>query len=156
MGKKSLVVYYSKNGNTKKVAERISEILWCDIEEIKDLENRNGKWAYIKSCIDAKFGRFTSIDEDFPEIKKYDLIIIGTPTWAGSLTPAVRTFIKEYGTSKNVAFFCTCGGGNTNSVFKEMETKTKKPIAILSLKDKEIQDLSYIPKVLEFVERLKG
>ena len=44
---KALVVYYSGRGRTKKVAEAISNILSCDIEELVDTEDRTGLLGYI-------------------------------------------------------------------------------------------------------------
>jgi flavodoxin len=39
---KSLVVYYSRSGNTRFVAEQISEEIGADIEEIIDIKKRKG------------------------------------------------------------------------------------------------------------------
>ncbi|MDY6965570.1 MAG: hypothetical protein SVM80_06305 [Halobacteriota archaeon] len=39
---KSHLVYYSRTGTTKKVADAISDIINCDIEEIVDTKDRSG------------------------------------------------------------------------------------------------------------------
>jgi flavodoxin len=39
---KTLVVYYSRTGTTRKVAEAIAGILRCDIEEVVDTKKRSG------------------------------------------------------------------------------------------------------------------
>ena len=44
---KVLVVYYSRTGNTKFVAEAIAQSLEADIEEIKDGKNRMGVFGFL-------------------------------------------------------------------------------------------------------------
>ena len=42
---KSLVVFYSRTGTTKRVAESISNLLKCDVEEVIDTKSRNNTFA---------------------------------------------------------------------------------------------------------------
>ena len=44
---RSLVVYYSRTGVTKKVAEAISQMLGADIEEIIDRRDRRGPKGFF-------------------------------------------------------------------------------------------------------------
>ena len=74
---KTLVVYYSRSGNTKKIAEEISSKLKCEIEEIVDSKNRKGMLGWIISAIDAH-SKLTTIGEIIKDPTKYDLIVIGT------------------------------------------------------------------------------
>jgi len=46
---KILVVFYSRSGRTKKIAEAISDILKCDKEEIFDLKNRKGIPGFLSA-----------------------------------------------------------------------------------------------------------
>ena len=50
---KSLVVYYSRTGNAKFVAQTIAEQLGSEIEEIKDLKSREGALGWISAGRDA-------------------------------------------------------------------------------------------------------
>ena len=50
---KPLVIFYSRTGWTKKVAENISKNLNCDIEEVVDHKKRNGLFRFITSGRDA-------------------------------------------------------------------------------------------------------
>ncbi len=91
---KILVAYYSKTGNTRRVAKEVAKRLGADIDEIKDLKNRDGIGGWIGSGVDALKENLTKI-----EVKKdpgeYDLVIVGTPVWAGKTTPATRTYVVE-------------------------------------------------------------
>lgn len=50
---KTLVVFYSRTGNTKKMAKILAKELHADIDEIVDLKNRKGILGYIFSGRDA-------------------------------------------------------------------------------------------------------
>ncbi len=60
---KSLVVFYSRTGTTKRVAESISNLLKCDVEEIVDRKNRKGPLGYLKSESDAMSKKLTVIKD---------------------------------------------------------------------------------------------
>ncbi|MBN1851060.1 MAG: flavodoxin domain-containing protein [Deltaproteobacteria bacterium] len=71
---KSIVIYYSQSGNTRKVAKAIHKGMRqvageCDIVQVKDI--------------------------DPSSINQYDLIGLGSPVWDGGFTPNVRIFMKE-------------------------------------------------------------
>ena len=107
---KSLVVYYSRTGKTKFVAETIAEKLGSGIEEIVDLKGREGKMGWMSATRDASNEKETPIAPTKKNPKDYDLLIIGTPVWAFNLTPAIRTYIKNNDLSgKKVALFFTLG-----------------------------------------------
>ena len=44
---KSLVVYYSRTGNTRFAAEKIAKNLNADLCEILDKKNRKGKFVFL-------------------------------------------------------------------------------------------------------------
>lgn len=105
---KSLVVYYSRTGNAKFVAEIIAAELGSDIEEVVDLKSREGKLGWMSAGREAMSGKETQIapTKKFPQ--NYDLLIIGTPVWAWGPTCAIRTYLNNNDLSgKKVALFFT-------------------------------------------------
>jgi flavodoxin len=107
---KSLVLYYSRTGKTKFVAETIAVELGSDVEEIVDLKSREGKLGWMSATQDASRGKETKIALTKKSPNDYDLLIVGTPVWAFSLTPAIRTYLKNVDLSgKKVALFFTFG-----------------------------------------------
>lgn len=154
---KTLVLYYSRTGTTKKVGEEIAKALKADSEEIVDLKNRDGPIGWVIAGKDAMRKNLTKIKEISKDIKSYDLIVVGTPNWAGTMTPAIRTFLdKNKGNIKKVAFFSTMGGANPANVFIQMEECCTKPISIMSVQTKEVKDNSYLSKVENFVNLIKN
>ena len=81
---KSLVVYYSRTGNTKFVAEEIAAEIGADIEEIVDLKSRAGTMGWLSAGRDATINRQTKIAETKRNPADYDLVVVGSPVWAWS------------------------------------------------------------------------
>jgi len=116
---KTLVVYYSRTGNTKFVAEEITAELGADIEEVVDLKKRDGKMGYLSASRDATGNRQTSIAETQRNPADYDLVVIGTPVWFWSPSSAIRTYVDRHDFSgKNLALFFTLDGGPRGVVEK--------------------------------------
>jgi flavodoxin len=103
---KTLVIYYSRTGNARFMAETIAAEFGADIEEVVDLKNRQGRLAFMPAGRDAMRGKETEIAQTKRAPADYDLIVIGQPVWAGSPTPAIRTYVKKNDLSeKKVALF---------------------------------------------------
>ena len=146
---KTLIVYHTRTGNAKFIAETIAAELGADIEEVIDLKSRQGKLGWLSAGRDAMREKEAEISQTKRTPTDYDLIIIGQPIWAGSPTPAIRTYLNKNDLSgKKVAlFFSDVGLGKAvektkslmpNSTFvgelalsKALESKeeTKKKIA---------------------------
>lgn len=114
---KTLVVYYSRTGNARFVAETIAAEVGADVEEVVDQKNRSGALVYLTGGSAARRGKETKISASTKSSAEYDLVVVGTPVWAGRPTPAIVTYLKKNDLSgKKVAVFFTQGG--------------KKPVAI--------------------------
>ncbi|MDO4847806.1 MAG: flavodoxin [Clostridiaceae bacterium] len=114
---KTAIVYYSMSGNVKSVAEKLSVTLNADLIEIKP----------VKAFPDKGFGKFfwggkSAVMGETPELEpysfnadEYETVIIGSPIWASSFAPPVRTFLCDnrdvLRQKKLAAFFCQSGNG---------------------------------------------
>ena len=120
---RSLVVFYSRTGNSKFVAEKVASELSADTEEVVDLKNRRGLFGFIKAGYDATRGKETKIEKTQKSPRDYDLIVVGTPVWNSRLTPAIRTYLKENDLSqKRVALFSTDEGGGSKKTLSMMKS----------------------------------
>lgn len=119
---KSLVVYYSKSGNSKFVAQTIAEKIGADTEEVIDKKNRRGWIGFLTAGFDATLGKETQIEETKFQPKNYDLVVVGTPIWNSRPAPAIRTYLNKNDLSQQkVAFFCTLGGSKEEKVTANMK-----------------------------------
>ncbi|MBR9705449.1 hypothetical protein GOV14_00275 [Candidatus Pacearchaeota archaeon] len=149
--KKILVVFYSRTGNTKKVARIISKQLGAELSEITPLTNYHGGVGFLKAFLSGMFHRSPKI-KHYKMPTNYDLVIIGTPKWPGGVSSPIRTFLKNE-KFRRVAFFCTKGG--LGSPFKPMEKLSNKPLATLDIDAKETSDNSYKQKIVDFLNKIK-
>ena len=134
---KILVAFYSRTGNTKKLGEMIAKSLNADIDEIIDKKNRSGIIGWLGGVKDVLFKKPTEI-ENKKKSEEYDLVIIGTPVWVGNIVPAIRAYLSK-NRFNHTAFFCTYGS-NEGKTFNEMEQLSSKPVSVLGLKTKNIND----------------
>ena len=112
---KTLILYYSRTGNTKLCCEALQKELGADMIEIKDLKNRSGGWGFFTGAVGSMFDVHTDIDPVTPDLSPYKNIIIASPIWTGTLSTAIRTLIdKNRWDGRRVMLFTT-----TNAAEKE-------------------------------------
>ena len=154
---KILVVYYSRTGFTRKIATLISERLKADLDEVIDKKDRSGSMGYILAGKDAMKKELTGITY-IRDPKDYDLVLIGGPVWAFTVSPAIRTYLDRNADTlkiKNVAFFATQGSSGAEGKFKAMEeTLGTVPIATLIINSKDFRSKVYVQKVDKFVDAM--
>jgi flavodoxin len=124
MEMKSMVVYYSLEGNTRYVADKIAEKLGADMLRLEPVKPYpTGK---ISKFI---FGGKSAVCGEMPELKQYyfnkndyDIIILGTPVWAGTFTPPIKTFISKNNLSdKKIALYACSTGGNAGKCLQKLQ-----------------------------------
>lgn len=150
---KTLIVFFSLTGNTRKIAQAISDELNGTLEEIQDTRNRNGIAGYLLSIIEALFKKRSKIQEVKHDPSAYDLVIIGTPVWAFNISSPVRTYLEQKKKSINAAaFFVTCTASGGKKVLQDMTNLYgKKASALLEIKEEDIKSGKYLEKVKQFM-----
>ena len=140
--KRVLVVYYSRTGTTREVARAIRDELGADVERIADRKRRRGVAGYLQAGFDALRQRSAVIGPMNTDPGDYDLVIVGTPIWNASVTPAVRAYLEANRERlRRVAFFCTASGVGRARVFRQMEAICgKAPLATLMVTADEVRD----------------
>lgn len=154
--KNVLIAYYTRSAHTEKVVTKLAKDLNADTEKIVDLKSRKGVLGFIIGGRDAKLKKLTSIEPVKHNPKDYDLVILATPTWASTLTPALNTYIEQHKTEfKKVAFLVTQGGGCNGKIYKDLETLAEKsPIATVDFSRSDIQTNKWLEKLKTFTESL--
>ena len=131
-----LVVYYSRSGNTRFVAENIADFLGADVEEIIDKSDRSGPIGWIKSGMHATLEADTEIEKLEYSPSNYDIVVLGSPVWNKRITPAMRTYLKKSNfPNSEIAFFNTNDSDEAQNTFGTMKDLLggKEPISTLVL-----------------------
>ena len=150
---KILVVYYSRSGRTRRVAKALAGRLNSSFEEIVETRGRDGFLGYLRSIIEARRKQSADIAPARNDPSTFDLVVIGTPVWAWSVSSPVRAYLAA---NKNrlpeVAFFCTLGGKGSETAFAQMQSIVgKPPRATCAITGRE----AYGPKLATFAEALR-
>ena len=154
--KKILVVYFSRSGNTRKVAEIISQKLNCENVLIVT-RSYSGLTGYTRALIDTLRHRQVTIEPILRNLENYELILIGSPIWASAPAAPVRAFLLQYQPKlKKVGFFVTqAGSRGSQSVFQEMQRLSKKtPIGSFVISDQDLKSSAADQRMEAFIESI--
>lgn len=125
---KTLVVYYSQSGNTEKIAKKVAEATGADIELIETVSPYTGDYQKIVS--DAQ----DEVEHDYQRpikplkhnVKDYDRIIVGTPTWWYKMASPVLTFLSTNDFHGKVVVPFMTNAGWPGTVIKDMTRVAEK------------------------------
>ena len=113
---RSLVVYYSASGNTRRVAQAIAEQLGADIFEVtpaqpytsSDLNWTDRSSRVVQEYEDESQRNISLTSTTVPDWENYENVFIGYPIWWGIAAWPVNGFVSANDFSgKNVVPFCT-------------------------------------------------
>ncbi|MBU1132103.1 NAD(P)H-dependent oxidoreductase [Patescibacteria group bacterium] len=123
---KILVIYYSLDGNTKFISEKIAESIGADILELKpkkELVPASGFLRYFWGGRQAIMGGKPELESLEKNCADYDLVFLGTPVWALKYAPPVNTFFSNVKLeNKKIALFC-CHGGAPGGTLNKMKKR---------------------------------
>lgn len=121
---KALIVYYSMSGNVKQTAEAIAAETGADLLALYPVKAYPDKGAkkYLWGGKCALMGDKPRLQPYIFSADRYDTVIFGSPVWASSFTPPLRTFIEENRAAlagkRLAAFVCYMGSGDQKALKK--------------------------------------
>ena len=129
---RSLVVYFSASGVTKKVAERLAEATSSDLFEIvpeKPYTKADLNWNDSKSRSTVEMKDRSSrpaISSKVENISDYYTIFVGFPIWWYREPSIIDTFLESYDLSgRTVIPFATSGGSGMNGISENFKAIAK-------------------------------
>jgi flavodoxin len=153
---KVLVVYYSRTGRTRTIAQTIAKRLGADLDEIVDHKKRSGLLGWLRAGRDAGSRRLTQITAK-RNPTSYEMVVLGGPIWYGNMTPAIRTYLTNHKLAgKRLALFFTSSGNKIERAVTEIRELTKGTtvLATLGLTAKEVKSEQYAAQVKAFADKL--
>lgn len=108
---KAIVLYYSKSGNTEKLAERICKDLDCEKLRIEPEKEYGNYFSAVVRVAKEKRKQITpAFVTEIPDLMAYDVVLIGYPVWYQDMPAFVAEFVRQCDLScKTVIPFATFG-----------------------------------------------
>ena len=121
---KSVVVYYSQTGATKKLAEVFQKAKNADAVELKLVTPYPSTYDSTIAAVAAQREgkQWPALENAKVELAKYDTVYLGYPIMFGTFTPPIYTFLDSNDLSgKVVVPFCTYGSGGRKASAEELK-----------------------------------
>ena len=157
---KSIVIYYSKTGNTKAVADLIAKGLECSVFPVNLMEKK-GRGTKEERDLEKEL-----YSNAIQESVNCDLAVIGTPTGFQRAKSMIQRFVRDV-QADAVALFCTYDNKIGTTLTELENTLTERGIEVIqtmglgTLKPGEFGELEgsmrsgYIDRINIFVELCK-
>ena len=110
---KTLILYYSYRGNTRKIAEMIHQEIGGDMAQIETVIPYSGDYNKVvnQGQDEVNRGYMPEIKPLTVNFEDYDTVVLGTPVWWYTFAPAIKTFLESHNfVGKTVYPFVTNGG----------------------------------------------
>ena len=156
---KAIIIYYSLEGNTDSTARKIEAALGADLLRlVPEHEYPTGVGKYISGGRAALFGDRPALKPYKVDLSLYDTVIIGTPVWASTFAPPLRTFFSDNSIQgKTVGLFACQKGSGAEKCFEKIKKLTgindvKAQLVLIDPKDKP--DEANDAKIGEFCRKI--
>jgi flavodoxin len=109
---KTLILYYTRTGNTRRISEILAPRLSAECEPLLDEQDYSGPLGYLAGGRDALRNKVATLKPLRVALSTYDCILIGQPVWAAQPVPAVRALLHNPApfAGKSIALFVTYDG----------------------------------------------
>ena len=126
-----LCIYYTRTGKTRYAMQDIARALDAELVEIDDGQPRFGWRGYIRAGMEAMRKGTHPLQPYQTEknLEDYQLVILGTPVWAGRCSSVIRALLKRRGLEmRRVGYILTRGSANRyEEIYDQMDKYTAKP-----------------------------
>lgn len=151
---KTAVIYYTFDGNSEAAAKKLSQLLSADLFRIHcDTEPpHTGLGKFLvggKMALSHETPVITMPAIHFPD---YGRIVIVGPVWAGTYSPAIGSFLRNFHfTGKNVYLIACSASGRGDAMLEQMKEKLdgNQVLGTLNLKNPG-RNRAELRKVVDF------
>lgn len=158
------LVFYSFSGNTKRVFEYLKEkFLSCGDEvEFIQLKPVNEPKSFFRQGLSAFLKNKPLLSGEIPyDLEGFDYLILGSPLWAFTFAPALRSYLDKVkglkGKKVRILFTYGSGAGLDKGIreLKELlENKGAQVESFLGLSGSKVKDKNYLEEKLKDFLRL--
>lgn len=120
---KSIVIYYSYGGNTRRVAEQIGTALGADLAAIQTVKPYTGSYDDVvdQGQREVNSGFLPKLRPLSIDLTQYDTVILGTPVWWYTFAPAMNSFLHDADLSGKTVYPFATNGGWLGHTFQDLK-----------------------------------
>jgi menaquinone-dependent protoporphyrinogen IX oxidase len=123
---KAVVVYVTRTGHAKALAEDIAKALGSEAKEIIDLTGRKGPIGYMRAGAQASSKAASPITDPGVDLSGAAAVVLVQPVWAGNLCPPMRTWFQAHQpelAGKRIGFLATNKGSDPAALRQRVEAE---------------------------------
>jgi flavodoxin len=123
---KSIIIYFSRSGNTQNLARMIYNEIGGDMLEltVTDPYPSDYRQAVERAHEERDNQEYPEIDTDIPDLSQYDTVYLGYQTWAMTLSNPMISFLMGHGSDfsgKTIYPFSTNAGYGEGDTIERIE-----------------------------------
>ena len=92
---KVLIVYYSRTGTARQVAQQLQQISGWAIAEVRDLRPRVGLIGDLRCVLDSLFARSALYTVEGAAAEGFDRLVLVAPIWLDGLASPMRALVRD-------------------------------------------------------------
>ncbi len=134
----SVVVYVTRTGNARRIAERLAARLHGKAFLIEDKVNRMGFWGYLRAGYHSSTKKATPIGDPGVDLSAADTVVMVQPIWASGVVPPLRSWLRAHESelkAKKLGLFTVCKGSDAEPVRSAFEGEFMPLAAFGSIKE---------------------
>ncbi len=150
-----LLVFHSRTGTARKVAIALaSENDWA----LGEVGRRRPGAAFPTCAVQALLHLRPAIDYDGPDPAAFDMVVLVSPVWCGTLAAPMRSFLAKFGgVLRNHAVFMVMGGHDARGAISEIDRLLGRPArATAALAQAAVDSGKQQPVIEGFARRVEA
>ncbi|MBI4958284.1 MAG: twin-arginine translocation signal domain-containing protein [Desulfovibrio sp.] len=135
-GRRVLIVYFSRSGNTREIASQIHGLSGADMVELQTVTPYPSEYDALTKQAKQEMlqGVKPALKTTIADFASHDIIFVGSPNWWNTFAPAVRTFLSQYDfAGKTIAPFITHEGSGLGASVEDIKKLCPKANVLESL-----------------------
>lgn len=149
-----LVVYYSRTGTSRQVAQQLARMAKGHLGEIVDKVPRVGLWGDMRCIVDALLHRTPRMRYSGPVPSHYRSIILVAPVWMRHVAAPVRSFLRRgLPLPQRLGIVCVMAREGGYRAVQEMADGARSvPLSTLVLQQRKVLDGSATVELQRFLQ----
>ena len=154
---KTLIVYFTRTGYTKKIVDKLQSELTADVEAITEEDRMQGLLGCIKSGRQGARKVDVDINPLEADLTSYKLVMMASPVWSGNASALIRAFINKYREAlPETAVVLTHDSPDVTDAFTDIdELLSNKALAYGDVNRRVIQANEHHEAVKAFIDKIK-